>query len=198
MPEKTPAVLSSERGERQNKKNGFCAEAYEWVETFSFGLVIFVLIFSFVFREAGVYGDSMLDTLQDGNRLIICNLDYKPKCGDIVVVYAKDLHKTIVKRVIAVGGQTVNIDYAAHRVYVDGILQIEPFVKSPTAFMGEQPIVDLPAKVPQNCVFVMGDNRNKSIDSRSGEIGMINTKFIIGKALLRYFPFNEIKLLGSA
>lgn len=180
----------------QDKKTYYFAEAYDWAGIFAFVLVIIVLLFSFVFLRVGVDGDSMNDTLKNGDRLIICNIDYKPKCGDIVVVYAKNLKKTIVKRVIAVGGQTINIDYAAHRVYVDGIIKYEPFIKEPTAFMGEQP-VNMPSKVPQDSIFVMGDNRNISLDSRSAEIGMIKTKYIIGKALLRYYPLQSIKLLCS-
>jgi signal peptidase I len=182
---------------RKNRKTFFLAEIYEWVGIASFVFVIFVLLFSFVFREVYVYGDSMLNTLHNGDRLIICGINYKPRCDDIVVIYAKNLRQPIVKRVIAIGGQTVNIDYAAHRVYVDGILKYEPFIKEPTAFAGEEPIVDMPVTVPKNYVFVMGDNRNNSKDSRSGEIGMISTKYIIGKALLRYFPVRNIKFLSS-
>jgi signal peptidase I len=196
MPEETLFKTTANHG--QNRKNYYYAETYEWVGIFSFVLVTFVMLFSFIFLRVGVDGDSMNNTLKNGDRIIIWNIDYQPKCNDIVVAYAENLKKTIVKRVIAVGGQTVNIDYTAHRVYVDGVLKYEPFIKEPTAFMGKKPIVSMPAKVPDDCVFVMGDNRNISLDSRSGEIGMIKTKYIIGKALLRYFPLQNIKLLSSS
>lgn len=170
-------------------------EIYEWFGTVSFVFVIFVLLFSFAFREIGVEGNSMENTLNNNDRIIIQSMFYKPQKGDIVVIYEGRLHKAIIKRVIAVGGQTVNIDYAAHRVFVDGVIQNEPFVKEPTAFMGVSP-VPLPVKVPKNCVFVMGDNRNYSIDSRSRIIGMVNTRYILGKAVVRYFPPNKVKLLN--
>lgn len=178
----------------KKSKSKIIRDIYEWVGMFSFVLVIFVLLFSFVFREIGVDGDSMKNTLSSGDRIIIQSLSYKPHKDDIVVIYESRLHKTIVKRVIAVGGQTVNIDYTAHRVFVDGVIQDEPFIKEPTAFMGIIPVA-LPAKVPRNCVFVMGDNRNFSIDSRSRIIGMVNTRYILGKAVVRYFPANNIKFL---
>jgi signal peptidase I len=193
----TTLETADKKGGAQNKKSYFYAEAYEWVGIISFVLVIFVLLFTFVFREVAVDGDSMLDTLHNNDRLIICNVDYKPKNNDIVVIYVKNLHKPLVKRVIATGGQTVNIDYAAHRVYVDNVLQYEPFIKEPTAFMGKAPIVSMPTRVPKGYVFVMGDNRNDSIDSRSGEIGMVDTKYVLGKALVRYFPVQDIKLLND-
>lgn len=178
----------------KKSKSKIVGEIYEWVGMFSFVIVIFVLLFSFAFREIGVDGDSMKNTLNNGDRIIIQSLCYKPHKDDIVVIYESRLNKTIVKRVIAVGGQTVNIDYAAHRVFVDGAIQDEPFIKEPTAFMGILPIA-LPAKVPKNCVFVMGDNRNLSIDSRSMVIGMVNTRYILGKAVIRYFPAHNIKIL---
>ncbi len=192
MPEnQTPETC----GDRQNRKKHFYSEVYEWAGTLSFVLVIFVLLFSFVFREVGVDGSSMENTLKGGDRLIIQSLGYTPRRDDIVVIYAKKLRKPIVKRIIAVGGQTVYIDYAAHRVYVDGILQNEPFIKEPTAFMGDPPACEMPAKVPTGCVFVMGDNRNESIDSRSGEIGMIDKKYVLGRAIFRYYPLSDMKLL---
>jgi signal peptidase I len=192
MPEnQTPEI----RGDEQNRRNRFYSDIYEWVGTLSFVLVVFVLLFSFVFREVGVDGISMMNTLNNGDRLIMLSIGYKPQHDDIVVIYVKNLQKPIVKRVIATAGQTVNIDYAAHRVYVNGVLQDEPFIKNPTAFMGNPPILEMPVTVPAGCVFVMGDNRNESIDSRSGEIGMINTKYILGKAIIRYFPTGDMKFI---
>lgn len=177
-----------------HKKSRIYNEVYEWVGSFLFVLVIVIFIFSFIFREVSVDGNSMMNTLNNGDRLIIRSVCYKPKDNDIVVIYAKNLHKTIVKRVIAVGGQTVDIDYAAHRVYVDDVLRYEPFIKEPTAFMGVQPVMNMPAKVPANCAFVMGDNRNVSIDSRSGEVGMVSDSYILGKAVLRYSPPGKIEI----
>ena len=177
-----------------NKRTNFFYETYEWAGIISFAVVLFVLLFSFVIREVGVDGDSMLNTLHNGDRLIVCTLGYKPRDNDVVVIYSDKLKKPLVKRVIAVGGQTIYIDYTAHRVYVDGVLRNEPFIKESTAFMGETP-VSMPARVPKNCVFVMGDNRNDSIDSRSAEVGMIKKNLIIGKAVICYFPVEHMKLI---
>lgn len=179
----------------KKNKSKICNGIYEWVGMFSFVIVIFVLLFSFVFREIGVDGGSMENTLNNGDRIIIQSIFYKPHKDDIVVIYDGRLRKTIVKRVIAIGGQTVNIDYTAHRVYVNGVIQDEPFIREPTAFMGISPI-PLPLRVPKHCVFVMGDNRNFSIDSRSGVIGMVSTRYILGKAVIRYFPLDKAKLLN--
>ena len=179
----------------QDKKSKILSEIYEWVGLISFVLVIFTLLFSFVFREVGVQGNSMNNTLYYGDRLIIRSIFYSPQKDDIVVIYVKKLHKTIVKRVIAVGGQTVNIDYTAHRVYVDGVLQNEPFISQPTAFMGELP-VKMPVKVPKDCIFVMGDNRNYSKDSRSMAIGMIDIRNVLGKVIFRYFPLSNMKIIN--
>jgi signal peptidase I len=178
----------------KNRETGLLYEAYEWVGIISFVVVFIVLLFLFVFREIGVIGNSMLNTLHDGDRIIVYTMNYKPKDNDIVVMYSDKLKKTLIKRVIAVEGQKVYIDYTAHRVYVDGELRDEPYIKEETAFMGETP-VSMPTTVPPDCVFVMGDNRNNSIDSRSSEVGMIKNNLIIGKAILCYFPVRDMKLL---
>ena len=168
------------------------AELYDWVEAVVFSVGVIVLIFTFLFRIVGVKGESMMNTLQDGNRVIISDINYRPKTDDIVVLSTKAVSDPIIKRVIATGGQTVNIDYSTNTVYVDGKPISEPFIKEPMYQSGD---VKLPTTVPKGHVFVMGDNRNDSFDSRFSQIGMIDDRYILGHAVFRLYPFSEIGLL---
>ena len=169
------------------------SETYDWIEAIVFSVAVIVLVFTFIFRIVGVEGSSMLNTLQDGNRVIISDINYTPKQFDIVVLSTKAVTKPIIKRVVAVGGQTVNIDYSTNTVYVDGKAIKEKFIKDTMVKMGD---VALPARVPEGCVFVMGDNRNDSLDSRYQVIGMIDDRNILGKAVFRLYPFTEFGVLG--
>lgn len=136
----------------------------------------------------GVVGSSMVDTLHEGDRIIISNLFYTPKQGDIVVLRKETLRDdAIVKRVIAVAGQTVDIDFEKGIVYVDGVAIDEPYIYEPT-FACED--FDGEVTVPDGCVFCMGDNRNGSTDSRDSRVGMIDTREILGRAILRVYPLN--------
>jgi signal peptidase I len=173
-------------------ETSFTSEAYEWAESIVYALSIVVIIFTFIIRPVGVEGISMMNTLKDGDKVVICNINYTPKQGDIIVLSTKAVPKTpIIKRVIAVAGQTVKIDYSASKVYVDGKEYDAPIKET----MGERGDVTFPAKVPQGCVFVMGDNRNNSFDSRFSQVGMINTKFILGHAIFRILPFGSFGFL---
>lgn len=169
-------------------------ETYDWVEAIVFSVAVVVLIFTFFFRIVGVEGSSMTNTLQDGNRVIISDVNYTPKQFDIIVLSTKAVTKPIIKRVIAVGGQSVNIDYTANKVYVDGKAINESFIREPMRSISGS-IVSLPVTVPKGCVFVMGDNRNDSLDSRFSVIGMIDTRNILGKAVFRIFPLNKFGTL---
>lgn len=171
---------------------GLTSEFYEWAESIVFALAIIVLIFTFFMRPVGVSGPSMQNTLQNGDKVIISNINYTPKQGDIVVLSTKAVKDPIIKRVIAVGGQTVNIDYTKSKVYVDGKEFDAPIKDTMTAPMTGRALLKLPVKVPAGCVFVMGDNRNDSLDSRYAEIGIINNKNIIGHAVFRLMPFDKI------
>lgn len=165
-------------------------EIYEWIQCLVFALIFCVVMFVFLFRLVDVVGDSMNPTLEDGDKMVVSDLFYKPKQGDIII-FRKDEYKSeaLVKRVIATEGQTVEIDFTKGRVYVDGELLDEPYIAEPTKnqidFTGTQ-------IVPEGCVFVMGDNRNESADSRDSRIGMIDERLIIGKVLLTVYPLNHM------
>ena len=166
------------------------SEAFQDLSTLAIVLSVLILIFVFVARIVIVSGASMEDTLHNGNAMLVWSLGYKPKQGDIVVLtqttYQDD---SIVKRVIATGGQTVDIDYDTGTVYVDGTALKEDYIKErmEVPHYGEG-LNHIP--VPEGCIFVMGDNRNHSADSRYPAIGIVDERSVIGHVLLVLFPFS--------
>ncbi len=155
-------------------------------------LLVFMLVYVLCFRMVVVKGSSMKDTLLDGDRLLlISNLLYpNSKQGDVIVA-SKDSFRDgecIIKRVIAVEGQTVDIDFLTGTVYVDGEALEEAYIRTPTT---DPQGMDFPLTVSEGCVFVMGDNRKDSMDSRHPNIGLIDEREILGKAVLIVFPGND-------
>ena len=152
-------------------------------------LVAILLIFLLLFRVVVVSGPSMNNTLLHGDYLLLINNVFyrEPKQGDIIVA-AKDSFKDgepIIKRVIATGGQWVDIDFEAGIVYVNGTALEEPYTNTPTNLYEG---VDFPLMVDDGCIFVMGDNRNESKDSRSPEIGQVDKREVLGKAIFLFLP----------
>ena len=161
---------------------------YEWVQALVYSVLAVVVIFTFGIRLIGVEGHSMVPTLQEGDRLLVANpMFYNDfKYGDIVVLTKESfLSEPIVKRVIAVGGQTVDIDFDSGSVYVDGVLLKEDYINELT-FTTDG--TEFPVTVPEGSVFVMGDNRNHSNDSRDVKLGTVDTRHMIGKAVAVIFP----------
>ncbi len=155
-------------------------------------LVAFMLVYVLFFRMVVVDGGSMKDTLVDGDRLLlVSNLLYRePKQGDIIVA-SKDSFRggeNIIKRIIATEGQTVDIDFITGTVYVDGEALDEPYIKNLTT---NPEGMDFPLTVSEGCVFVMGDNRRDSMDSRNPSIGLIDEREILGKVILLIFPGDD-------
>ncbi len=163
-------------------------ELYEWLRSGVTAVLIIVLTFTFVIRMMGVKGPSMIPTLQDGDRLLVLDslLAGEYRQGDIVIARKQTFSDDpIVKRVIAVGGQTVDIDFGSGTVYVDDTALDEDYINDLTyTYEG----LDFPITVPEGSVFLMGDNRNMSTDSRMPSIGTVDTRYLIGKAVLLVYP----------
>ena len=175
----------------ENQPNGKVkAEVYDWIQSILYALVICVLLFVFAVRMVNVDGDSMYPTLENGDRVLISNLFYKPKQGDIVVL-RKDvfMYEPIVKRVIAVEGQRIDFDFDKGIVMVDGEVLNEPYINDLTYTRITCPDS---VTVPECCVFVMGDNRNASTDSRLFEVvGCVDTRYIQGRVYVTLFPLKN-------
>ena len=163
--------------------------AYEWVQALVCSVLTVVLIFTFAVRIVRVSGESMRETLQDQDMLVVLNnwLCGGYEQGDIVILQRDDFYggEPIVKRVIATEGQTVDIDFDAGVVYVEGAALEEPYTREPT---WTQEGTEFPLTVPEGCVFVMGDNRNDSDDSRDSALGPVDTRCVLGRALLLAVP----------
>ena len=160
---------------------------FDFIELFIFTLLAVMIVTSFFFRHSIVEGGSMENTLIDGEHLIISNVFYTPKPGDIIVCedYGTGLKKPIVKRVIAVAGDTISIK-ANGNVYVNGVLVNEDYVFVDNDRYVYEPMTTI---VPEGEIFVMGDHRNASTDSR--DFGTVDTDSILGRVLLRFYPFDK-------
>ena len=175
--------------EEQEKKVIPGRDLDEWVQSLVGSVLVVVAIFTFGIRMLGVDGHSMLNTLQHDDRLLVVNPifyhDYQ--YGDIVILRKNGVfdNDPIVKRVIAVGGQTVDIDFDAGVVYVDGEALEEDYIREPT-YTAEG--TEFPLTVPEGSIFVMGDNRNGSSDSRDYRLSTVDTRYVIGKAAFLIFP----------
>ena len=174
--------------DRQEEKESEGRESYEWVQALVCSVLAVVVLFTFGARLIGVDGHSMLPTLQNGDRMLVLNamLYHDYQYGDVVVL-RKDtfLKEPIVKRVIATAGQTVDIDFDSGTVYVEGEALREDYVNELT-FLEEG--TEFPLTVPEGHIFVMGDNRNRSSDSRDSNLGTVDTRYVIGRAVAVAFP----------
>lgn len=167
------------------------AELYDWINSIIAALIVCVLVFVFAARMVNVVGSSMYPTLEKDDKIVICNLFYTPKQGDIVVLRKETfMDDPIVKRVIAVEGQTVNIDFESGIVYVDNVAINEPYLNDLTH---ERENFEGPYTIPEGCVFVMGDNRNASTDSRAASLGAVDTRYIMGRVYATVFPIKNIE-----
>ncbi len=203
-----PNIITEEEEIPSNRKNRQKAskEVFKWVDTVTVALLSVVIIFTFFFRIATIIGPSMQNTLYEGERIVISNLFYKAKYGDIVVISRNTNNEVnnqerssepIIKRVIATEGQFVDINFETGKVFVGPDLSNmteldEPYTKTLTKRRWE---VEFPLYVEEGHIFVLGDNRDDSLDSRSdriGEDGLIDERYILGKAVFRFWPFDRI------
>lgn len=180
------------------------SEIFDWLEAAVASVLAVILVFTFLFRVVGVDGESMQNTLQDEDKVIISHLFYTPSPGDIVVISRKydnnpaedtSQNKPIIKRVIAIAGDWVDLDYQNQEIIItrNGVSHV--FVEPPDllgAMDKRGGYLDFPVYVEAGKIFVMGDHRNNSYDSRYASLGMIDERYVLGKAVFRIWPFSGI------
>jgi signal peptidase I len=192
------------------RKDKVKADIYDWIEVFVSALAIVVIMLSFVLRIATVKGHSMERTLSDSQVVVMSNMFYTPAQGDIIVIQQNGgyFETPIVKRVIATGGQTLSIDFEKWEVKVDGnvidessyvyfrntSMDVEEYYSVYDAYLDTNGVMT----VPEGYLFVMGDNRNESSDSRSIYVGFVRESEVLGKVIFRMFPINKIGAVKSA
>lgn len=189
-------------------QEGWRQSLFEWLELLAIVLVIIVTLFTFVVSIVGVDGSSMYPTLHNRDLMLVQRIAYTPQQGDVIVLRKDNTfaNQALVKRVIATGGQTVYIDYDANTITVDGEVLEEPYLNYEfddlygSDYMADR--VDLDPQyvnqaftVPEGCVFVCGDNRNHSSDSRVAQLGMVDERYVIGRVLMVFFPFADFGLV---
>ena len=187
--------MAKEKAPQEKEEASLLSTAFDVVSILAVSVVAVAVAFIFCFRTVGVVGSSMYPTLHDTDRIILSAFETKPARGQIVVTCQPSVNPaipdTLVKRVIATAGETVDIDFDRGIVYVDGEALDEPYVNEPTHRRED---FTQPVTVPAGYVFVMGDNRNNSTDSRSESVGLIREEYILGKALFRMFPLGKFAL----
>ncbi len=193
-----PAALSREAdsGEELPERNQkLWGIVYDVVATLESAVIILILLFSLVLRPAAVIGNSMLPSFNSGDRVVCLPELSGYERGDVIIIsHATRKDESIIKRVIAVGGDTVDIDFYKGTVSVNGQVLDEPYVNTPTNLSYD---MTFPVTVPEGKLFVLGDNRNDSLDSRSTDIGFINENKVLGEAVFRFYPFDKIEIIKN-
>ena len=182
-----PGGLTPEQAEAKRKK---WYQAYDMAGSILAALVIIFVIFTFLFRAVSVVGSSMEPTLSDGNWLLVSSQGEYERGDIIIITQPNDRNEPLVKRIVALGGETIDIDFRTHEVRVNGELLDEPYIFEPTALSYD---VTFPYHVPEGCVFAMGDNRNNSRDSRA--LGPIPEEELMGHAIFRFWPVDKMSTL---
>lgn len=170
----------------------------EWTETIVMAIVLVAVVFTFVVRIITVDGGSMKPTYHDGDRVLVSGFAGEIQRGDVVII-VNALEEPIIKRVVATAGQTVDFDLALGEVTVDGVpLMGEEFgIENGITVVPDLPgqVLEFPQIVPENCVFVLGDNRGNSTDSRYLEVGMVDHRNILGKVIFNVYPFSQAGII---
>ncbi|MFI3141432.1 MAG: signal peptidase I [Clostridia bacterium] len=182
--------LALQERKKLNIKDKIHINIYEIASVLVTALIAIAFLFTFVFRVVGVSGISMQPTLNDGDWLIVSAADFEPEYGQVIIITQPNAYnEPIVKRIIATEYQTVDINFTTGEVFVDGVVLDEPYINNETTtYEG----VEFPLVVPEGYVFVMGDNRQHSSDSRSPDVGLIDEDYILGVVKYKVFSVNEI------
>ena len=200
MSDEKDLELQQETPAEETKKRPAGAELFEWLQMVLICVVGAVIAFNCVVRLSVVDGHSMDPTLEHGELMLVWTAGYEPKQGDVVV-----LNKTtadflgeaaIVKRVIALEGQSVDIDYGSGTVYVDGVALKEDYILEEMYLPGNPHMQRTHFEVPEGEVFVLGDNRNGSTDSRDDRLGSVHEDYILGKAIAAIWPIGKLGLIS--
>lgn len=178
--------------------SSFVRSILEWTETIVMAVILVAVVFTFIARVITVDGRSMEPTYYNGDRVLVTNLAGSAQQGDIVIVVGA-LDEPIIKRVVATEGQTVDFDPQSGEVVVDGkILPGSVFgIEDGITYVPDIPgqVLEFPQTVPEGCVFVLGDNRDNSTDSRFQDVGMVDCRNILGKVVFNLFPFSKAGLV---
>lgn len=192
-------ILSAENQEPEKpdeEKGSFKMDLYFWMQALAVALVFLVLTFTFVGRVIRVVGSSMVPTLHQGDLMLLQSIGYEPQQGDVVVLRKSAfLPQPVVKRVIATAGQHVVVSYADQCVYVDGEKLDEPYINEVMRDPLSSELTVLDVVVPEGSIYVMGDNRNHSSDSRSENLGTVDTRYVLGRAICVLLPFSDFGLI---
>lgn len=176
----------------EEEKGSFKLDLYFWTQALVMALVFLILTFTLVGRVIGVVGSSMLPTLHEGDLVLLQSVGYTPKQGDVVVLRKPAfMEEPVVKRVIAVGGQHVKVDYVSGKVYVDGVALDDSYINEPMRDPMALYMTVLDVTVPEGSIYVMGDNRNHSSDSRHENLGTVDNRYVLGKALCVMMPLSD-------
>lgn len=188
---------AEENKEELSSSDALKVDLYFWLQALVMALVALILIFTLVGRVIGVDGPSMLPTLHNGDMLILQSIGYEPRQGDVVVLTKPfdEITSPIIKRIVAVGGQTVDIDYGAGTVSVDGQVLSEPYISEVMHTPTYEHLSSV--TVPEGSIFVMGDNRNNSRDSRDVSLGVVDCRYVLGRARVVLFPFRDFGVIES-
>lgn len=204
---------SPSNGENKNsvpKNKSIFRDILDIAESTVITMFAIMLVFTYILHPVNVVGTSMVPTLQDQDKIFMTTIIPDVSYGDIIVIDndkaylldsdnevverdSRELNECIIKRVIAEGGQTIDIDFKTGNVTVDGQILDEPYINAPT--LTDEGGFDFPVTVPEGYYFVMGDNRNASSDSRHPYVGFVKKSQIYGKAIVRYAPANTFKIL---
>jgi signal peptidase I len=208
LPAEEPVVQPPTK-KRSGNKTDLRQDLFDWLQLLVLVLVCIIGMFTFVVSVVGVDGSSMYPTLHNGDLMLVRRIAYQPEAGDVIVLRKDNTfdNRALVKRIIATGGQTVTIDYDNNTVTVDGQVLDEPYLNYEESerygddFLAlrsglDEQYVNTTFTVPEGYLFVCGDNRNFSSDSRSYSLGMVDERYVIGEVLLIFWPYADIGWVG--